>query len=171
MRVDSILIDQLEVSDWLRLRAIRMRALREAPGAFAETTDEARAMSEEEWRASLAREDAVAFLASDGRTDFGCVMGSPYDGVVCAAGLFGMWVAPEARGKGAGGLLVRALIDWAVAGGYERILLDVGDDNAAAIGLYRSVGFVPTGDVGALPPPRQHITEHQRALTLVRRGD
>jgi len=47
-----------------------------------------------------------------------------------------------------------------------QVLLDVADTNMAAIRLYARMGFVPSGVEGSLPPPREHIKEHQRVLVL-----
>ena len=92
--------------------------------------------------------------------------GADYEWEDGAAGLFGMWVAPSARGQGAGGALVDAVVAWARAEAFPRILLDVGDDNEPAIHLYASRGFVPTGVTTTLPAPRDHVHEHQRGLLL-----
>ena len=62
--------------------------------------------------------------------------------------------------------LIEALIDWARTAGHDRLLLDVADTNLPAVRLYERMGFEPTGAVGSLPPPREHIREHGRALDL-----
>ena len=85
---------------------------------------------------------------------------------VAAAYLISMWVTPDMRGCHVGDLLVSAVIDWARASGFKQLLLDVADTNVAAIRLYERMGFVPSGGVGSLPPPREHIKEHQRVLEL-----
>jgi hypothetical protein len=46
------------------------------------------------------------------------------------------------------------------------VRLEVGDTNAYAVRLYERAGFVPTGVTASLPPPRAHITEHERILDL-----
>ena len=69
---------------------------------------------------------------------------------VCGLSAFGdgtaelkrMYLRPEARGSGQGRLLARHLIATARRLGYERIRLDTVDALAAAISLYRSLGFV-----------------------------
>ena len=77
-----------------------------------------------------------------------------------------MWVHPEYRGKGVGSRLIDSVIDWAKMAGKSELLLDVGDENIAAIALYEAKGFRPTGIVGSLDPPREHVKEHQRSLKL-----
>ena len=54
-------------------------------------------------------------------------------------------VATEERGRGVGGRLMRAAIDWAQAAGIEKLVLSVYPHNEAAISLYRAFGFVEEG--------------------------
>jgi len=97
----------------------------------------------------------------------GLVTGAEYQGRDGAAGLFGMWTSPERRGSGVGTRLVEGVVSWARSAGYERVLLEVADTNAAAIRLYERMGFTPTGVTGTLPAPRAHISEHERELILI----
>ena len=59
--------------------------------------------------------------------------------------LWGMWVAPPARGRGLGRALVEAVTDWARVRAFGRLRLTVSDAAAAAERLYRGLGFAPTG--------------------------
>lgn len=77
-----------------------------------------------------------------------------------------MWVAPGYRGRGVGHALVAAVAAWARSAGHRRLRLEVADHNAQAVRLYERAGFIATGAHGRLPPPRDHITEHERALVL-----
>jgi [ribosomal protein S18]-alanine N-acetyltransferase len=58
---------------------------------------------------------------------------------------FGMSVLPEARGKGAGRMLVETLIEHARSLGAHKIELEVWTDNARAISLYATTGFEVEG--------------------------
>jgi RimJ/RimL family protein N-acetyltransferase len=60
-------------------------------------------------------------------------------------GEIGMMVAREWRGRGVGSALMTAAIDWARERGLHKLSLDVFAHNAAAIGLYRKMGFVEEG--------------------------
>jgi ribosomal protein S18 acetylase RimI-like enzyme len=60
-------------------------------------------------------------------------------------GVLGMGVVPEYRGRGVGRALVEATLSAARSKGLARIDLEVRADNAAAIGLYRAVGFKVEG--------------------------
>ena len=61
------------------------------------------------------------------------------------AGVLGMGVAVDERGKGVGKALIRAAVAKAHASGLSRIELTVHSENQVAQALYRSVGFVHEG--------------------------
>lgn len=62
------------------------------------------------------------------------------------AGEFGIAVAAEAQGCGLGRRLMQVMLEWARAGGVVRkVNLRVHPENARAIALYRSLGFVDEG--------------------------
>ena len=157
-------VARLQGDEWTRYRDIRLRSLSDAPDAFWMTHAEEAAFGEERWRERLLT--GANFVAREGASDLGLATGADFEGREGCAGLFGMWVAPEARGSGVADRLVSAVIEWAREAGYQRLLLDVGDDNAPAIRLYERMGFRPTGGAGRMPPPRQHILEHERMLVL-----
>ncbi len=83
--------------------------------------------------------------------------GDPPAGVVQLRYRYGVWwdaedcnvedvfVSADARGSGLGRELVSAAIDRARERGCRRMELDTGADNAAAQGLYRSLGFFDSG--------------------------
>jgi GNAT superfamily N-acetyltransferase len=157
-------IQRLTPNEGERLRAIRLRSLGEAPDAFASTFQETAARPPENWRQQL--EHLATFVAVLDGVDVGIVRGTHYDGKPGTAILLSMWVAPETRGKGAGEALIDAVVDWARSHGFVRLVLEVADDNARAVALYARKGFEPTGETSALPEPRDHIREHERAMEL-----
>ncbi len=160
-------VQRARAVDWQRIRAIRLRALADTPDAFGTTLAQDEARPDSEWQSRAKNDDVAHFLAiSSDQDSVGLAVGAPYTGYTDAAGLFGMWVAPEVRCHSVGRALVQAVIAWARDENYRCVLLDVGDTNAAAIRLYESCGFVRTGKTGSLPAPRQHIREHQRLLSL-----
>jgi GNAT superfamily N-acetyltransferase len=151
---------------WERVRAVRLRALADAPEAFWVTVGQERATPVRVWRERLTRADAVTVLGVVDGADVGMAVGAPHHDDPADAGLYAVWVAPEARGLGVGEALVTAVVDWAVRAAYRRLRLDVGDRNAPAVALYARLGFAPTGGVGRMPPPRDDVTEHERARLL-----
>jgi RimJ/RimL family protein N-acetyltransferase len=158
-------IDQLTSADVERSRSIRLRALQDDPDSFGSTFEAEAAFTQEDWRRRLGRSDAVTFVASEDG-DIGTVVGVASPEHPGEAWLVAMWVAPEARGHRVGEALGQAVLDWARSEGYEAVRLTVADHNASAQRLYERMGFVPTGTVDTHPPPRTHITLHERRLEL-----
>ena len=147
-------------TDWQQVRSVRLRALADAPDAFGSTFKEEQQLTDNKWRSRSENVNIAQFLAiSPSGNGFGIAVGAPCSEQEQTAGLFSMWVAPEARKLRIGIALVQTVIDWAQSENYRRIILDVGDTNTPAIRLYQSCGFIPTGRTGSLPPPRDHIGE------------
>jgi GNAT superfamily N-acetyltransferase len=158
-------IERLNPSEGMRFRVIRLRSLKDAPDAFGSTYEETAARPEQSWSEQVAKMPTFVAVV-DGR-DVGVVRGAADEESRDAAWLLSMWVAPEARGTGVGEALIDTLIGWARGCGYARISLDVADGNRHAVSLYERMGFKPNGEVGALPPPREHVREHRRVLQLL----
>jgi GNAT superfamily N-acetyltransferase len=163
-----VIVTRIGPDDVARARAVRRRALEDAPDAFWETLEEEIARPDRDWTARLAMPEAVTLVASVDGDDVGLVMGLPHHEHAGDAGLYSMWVAPAARGQGAGEALIGAVIGWARAAAYPTLRLDVGDANLHAQRLYERMGFTPTGAVGTMPAPRDHIAEHELVLVLLR---
>jgi ribosomal protein S18 acetylase RimI-like enzyme len=133
--------------EWPALKALRLRALASDPDAFGGRLEDAYEQDDELWqrRAAADRSESATFVADiDGFV--GMAVGAPAPDHPEAAGLFGMWVAPEARGRGVGGALVDAVARWAGEVGYELIGLGVTTTNVSAIALYERKGFRDLGE-------------------------
>lgn len=72
-----------------------------------------------------------------------------------------MYVKPTCRGLGVGRFLAEELIRFARGAGYARMLLDSEPDFAAAMGLYRSLGFQPTERYNDDPHPQTVFMERR----------
>ncbi|MDT3397592.1 GNAT family N-acetyltransferase [Streptomyces sp. B1866] len=142
----------LTVDDWPWWRELRLAALAEAPYAFGSRLADWQGDGdrEERWRARLGVPGSCSLLAVlDGRP-VGMAGGVPgaREGVV---ELVSLWVRGEARGRGVGDHLVRAVERWAAARA-EVLELAVAPGNGHAIALYRRHGFEDTGRPGDLMP-------------------
>jgi ribosomal protein S18 acetylase RimI-like enzyme len=84
--------------------------------------------------------------------------------------VWGVYVTPEARGKGVGRKLMEAVLKrGAGIEGLEQILISVAMTQTAAIGLYRSLGFEPFGrEPRALRIGDRFIDEEYMAMRVVR---
>ena len=164
-------IQRMSAADWQRVRALRLAGLAAEPDAFGSTLERETAFEPTDWQRRLAG-SAATFLAVLAGADVGIVTGAPWvgeergDPAPRVAGLFGLWVARDARGRGIGDRLVDEVVTWARSEGYARLVLEVGDQNAPATRLYERHGFLPTGCGRTLPPPRAHVRERELALDL-----
>lgn len=152
--------------DWEIARHLRLSALRDAPDAFARRYDDEADEPESFWRGRLTSSAVANIVALREDRELGIVVAAPYSDRAGALGLFSMWVVPAGRGQGIGDLLIDRVVALARERSFERVSLDVADDNAHALALYRRHGFEPTGRRGTLPPPREHICEQELVLEL-----
>src|SRR5262249_19931377 len=132
---------------------LRLRALREEPAAYAAAYEEQRDLPLE-LAATRLREaerapDKAIFGAFDERGQLVGTIGLARE--ECAkrqhkAVIWGVYVAPEARGRGAGAALLQTALDFGrQIQGLEQVLLAVAAVNAAARALYRTAGFEAWG--------------------------
>jgi N-acetylglutamate synthase len=68
-------------------------------------------------------------------------------------GITDVRVAPEHRRRGLASEVLEALLQWAVERGAATAYLQVREDNAAALALYRGAGFTVHHSYGYLRPP------------------
>ena len=167
----SVRVEAATPEDWQVVRHLRLGALADEPDAFGSTLEQEVERPEHAWRERLTATTATTLVASlvgeDGEArPVGITMVAPAFGTPEHAGIYGVWVAPSARGRGVGDALLEAALDQARAAGYPRVVLDVGDHNTAAQALYARHGFEPTGRTGSLPEPRTHVAEHELARDL-----
>ncbi|QHE88296.1 GNAT family N-acetyltransferase [Hydrogenophaga sp. BPS33] len=148
-------VRRIEPSDWPAYRALRLRALQDAPDAFGSTFESERTLPDTFWRSRLeaaADDTDVPLFALDGQAPCGLVWCKRDAQQRSVAHLFQMWIAPASRGRGTGGVLLRAALDWAASVGVERVCLGVTVGDSPAARLYAAHGFVP---VGAPQPLRE----------------
>jgi len=138
-------IRRLTPADAEVFQELRLAALQDCPTAFGSSYDEEREFS----RAFI--EDRLA--ARPDRGSFGAFEGAELVGLIALgrerqrklehkALIWGMYVAPKARGSGIGRALLHAAL--ALAGsvhGIRQVNLCVNADNSTAIRLYQSAGF------------------------------
>ena len=155
------------LDEWPAYRAIRLRALQDAPTAFGSTFAAEEQLAPETWAARLARSATSGIdhaLAADVR---GQVVGLAWAKVDAhdptIVNLFQMWVAPEARGQGVAGGLLDEAVRWARARGALVMQLGVNCENDAALRLYARAGF---SDTGLREPMREGSDQIEQRLRL-----
>jgi ribosomal protein S18 acetylase RimI-like enzyme len=141
-------IRRIVASDWREMKRVRLAALAADRRAFGSTMEAERAFGDDVWidraRVSATSLERAAWAAFDPDGRMLGMMGVH----VTAEGakLFGSWVHPAARGTGLGGRMLDALVAWVETQHPGATLsLSVNPTFAAAVRLYQSRGFAPTG--------------------------
>jgi GNAT superfamily N-acetyltransferase len=160
---DAPVVRRIRPDEGLRLRALRLRALADAPWAFGSTLAREEAFAEAVWQERAARdaagEDGVTCVAEEGDRWIGMATGIVHDLDGSRVDLFAMFVEPAARGQGVGAALVEAVAAWARERGIGRVHLGVTTTNLVALKLYHRCGFKLTGQSTPL--------EHTPSLTTL----
>src|SRR4051795_442199 len=106
-------IRRVRPEEWEAHRDIRLRALQSDPDAFGVTLEEALAEDDAAWQRRTERPDGMAYVAAtDDGLFVGMANGGPAPDHPEFAAVYGMWVAPEARGQGIRGALPPAGAGW-----------------------------------------------------------
>jgi hypothetical protein len=163
-------IRRLRPADVTHLVPLRREALETDPLAFGASTGDDRGLSPDFVRTALADQDEQAI--------FGCFEGEALAGMVGVirasktkqrhtATIWGMYVSPRARNKGAGRALIEAAIQHASEWGLDHVQLAVTETAEAARRLYESVGFRTWGrQPRALHVDDRFVDEYHLTLDL-----
>jgi ribosomal protein S18 acetylase RimI-like enzyme len=129
---------------------LRMQALETDPWSFVDSPEELRTISVEQFATRLRAEDAENFIVGAFERDSAVGMVGCYQEVPLKrrhkAWIWGVFVAPAARGHGIARSLMQAAIARAKAiDGIEMVMLTVAVDQPAPRKLYESLGFRSIG--------------------------
>jgi RimJ/RimL family protein N-acetyltransferase len=146
----TLQVAMLTAADVPQYRSLMLQAYELAADAFTSTREEREAEPEAFWLGRIA--DPAGRSAAFGAFDGGRLLGTValefsnkpktrHKGLV-----IGMYVAPPARGRGAGRALMQALMACAeTRPGLSTLQLTVTEGNQPAIALYRAFGFEAFG--------------------------
>jgi ribosomal protein S18 acetylase RimI-like enzyme len=129
-----------------RLRELRLACLTADPAAFTSTYEQESRRADEWWTGWAARSsagvDQRTFVVTDDDDRWlGLALVRADDERPSEAVINSMWVAPEARRRGAGQELLVACVGWAAEHGFSAVNLCVMRGNDAAQRLYEAAGF------------------------------
>jgi GNAT superfamily N-acetyltransferase len=136
-------VHEVGADELVQLKDIRLRALREAPGAFGSRYADELGREPAEWLRWVAQ--GRTFVIADEEGWHGLVAVVPDRDSPSIGHVISMWVDPSRRGQGLGGLLLEAAIEGAREIGAQSIKLGVVDGNVVARRMYEGAGFRPTG--------------------------
>jgi len=142
-------VRKLRPEDASEFQALRLRGLREDPTAFASSVEEEEEAPPEVVAERIRRNAAGFILGGFAGGKLVGVVGMQRERHAKLAHkmyLWGMYVAPEARGRGIGRALVEAALRYGFAvDGIRQVNLGVNAANLPAKQLYEACGFVPYG--------------------------
>jgi GNAT superfamily N-acetyltransferase len=163
--VTQPVVRRVGLAEWREVRELRLRAVSDAAAdvAFLTTLDDELARDDRFWQERTAggalSDSSAQFVAVDGARWLGSATvllrsGGDRDHLgreVTAprVDIVGVYLEPEARGRGVLGALFAAAGEFAAAGGADALTLDVHVDNPRAQAAYAKLGFVPTGETYA----------------------
>jgi ribosomal protein S18 acetylase RimI-like enzyme len=168
---DGVEIIKLTPERWADDRAFRLEALVIEPQAFGSSFQKNLLIPEEVWkeRAQAAYEGIYAwkYYAQENSTLIGSVGASLSKEHPSVAIVFGVYVAPPARGKGIGAKLMEALIDAIKQNkDIKRITLTVNKNQTSAVSLYERCGFVITGEIEGQMGDGKVYKEYEMEIVL-----
>jgi ribosomal protein S18 acetylase RimI-like enzyme len=146
-----------------RLRDIRLRALRDAPGAFASSFESESVRPRVAWDAAAGAwstgVDAATFVAEADQEWVGLIGALRVPEYPDVVELVSMWVTPRLRRQGVAQSLIEEVVVWARATGACAVRLGAAAGNDAAIAAYERAGFVLTGERQPLrsDPPQDEL--------------
>ena len=161
----TYVIRSIRADEWPEVKALRLLALQDpvAHLAFLETYENALVRPDAFWQERAegssqgsATAQQIVALTRDGTWVGMLTVLMEEAGTVDWAGfpverrqghVVGVYVRPEHRGTGLTERMFGHAAEWAWNAGVDRVRLIVHEDNTRAQGLYRKVGFVPTGRV------------------------
>lgn len=170
-----ITIRPLVASDWDAWWALRLNALREHPDAFGQDVNEAIATGEATNRARFVDggirdpNRIVGAFTGDGALVGVCgIVRHDRPKTRHRMDIWGMYVAPPARGSGVGRRLAEAAIEHArQSDDVLQIHLTVASHNESARALYSQLGFMPYGrEPRSMRLPDRFVDEELMVLML-----
>ena len=139
---------RLGPEDASRYRSLRISGLRESPSAFVSSAEEDEALLPEVTQERLRHAPDVATFGAfkdDELVGICTIKREKRIRLAHKANLLGVYVAPAARGIGAGRELIRLALTFAASMEVRQVNLGVNAANAPALRLYESLGFVAFG--------------------------
>ena len=144
-----MLLRALTPEDAAAFQALRLRGLQECPEAFASSHEEEVGTPAAEIERRLRPKPDSAIVGAFREGELVALTGVQREGMAKLAHkafVWGVYVAPEARGNGVGSKVVSHALNYAAETlGVRQVNLGVNTKNAAAVALYSKLGFVQYG--------------------------
>ncbi|RZA29210.1 MAG: GNAT family N-acetyltransferase [Lysobacteraceae bacterium] len=162
----AFLVRRLLPDEWQAYRALRLRALADAPDAFGSTLVAEQGLPDETWATRVAKSAVsgidCALVAEQGGLLVGLLWAKEDAQEAGRVNLFQMWVAQEARGRGVAASLLDAALGWIRERGTRVVHLGVNNANGGAVRLYERAGFRAIGEPYLMREGAPHMEQEMR---------
>ena len=152
--MDNLQITEFTSEDWDAYKALRLESLKDSPDSFGSTFEREIKFAETVWKSRLIPSDnsvhILPLVALSNGTPIGLASGVKHTHKDETAHVYQMWVSKPYRGLGIGRNLLSKIETWAIALQLKSLSLAVTTSNSGAVSLYRSAGFVPSGNTEPL---------------------
>ena len=163
---EAFLVRRLQPDEWQAYRAIRLRALADAPDAFGSTLAAEQGLPDQTWASRVAKCAVSGIDCALVAQENGLLVGLLWAKVDARdagrVNLFQMWVAPASRGRGVAAALLDEALGWARSRATRVVHLGVNDANAGALGLYERAGFRRLGAPYPMREGAPHMEQEMR---------
>lgn len=149
-----------------------MRSLKEEPHAFGKPYEKAINEPDETYQQHVLNafngNTSWMFFAQQDDKLIGIIIGAILRDDPNAAGIFGVYVVPEARGKGISKRLMKKMLDELKSHtSIHRIKLTVNKNQTPAVNLYTSFGFAIVGEEKAMLGDGKYYDEYCMELLTI----
>jgi ribosomal protein S18 acetylase RimI-like enzyme len=148
---EEIAIRFIEEKDLVAFKTLRLEALRDCPEAFGSDYEENLKHPDSFWAERIGKaarhEDQSIVVGEAGGELAGMVGVFRNSGAKCrhAAGIWGVYVRPNYRGRDLARRMMDAAMGWCRESGIRIVRLTVNSENRVAIGCYEKCGFAVSG--------------------------
>lgn len=136
-------IIKLSPEDWEKYKNIRLEALQKDGLAFGPSYEEEAKKKDEEWKATLEKDDSYLFFAEENGEIVGMAAAYQEEGekVHHVAYVWGVYVREAFRGKGIGKKIMETLLGELKENNVVKANLNVNTIQSGAVKIYESLGF------------------------------
>jgi ribosomal protein S18 acetylase RimI-like enzyme len=138
-------VRRLHEDDFYAFRKLQLRALKDHPESLMLDYDEASVEPEEQAKRQFMSRVCFGAFVADELVGYAGLNRHRGKKVRHKAGIGGVYVAPEMRGRGIARRMIEAAIEEAKTKDIELLLISANSSHPATIGLYKSLGFEPYG--------------------------
>ena len=149
--MDNFQISEFAAEDWETYKTVRLESLKDSPDSFGSTFKRESKFNENEWKSRLIPSinpvHVLPLVAMSNEKPVGLASGAVHPEEENIAYVYQMWISNPYRGLGIGKALLKRIEVWAKELRLKSLSLAVTTSNEEAVSLYKSAGFIASGNL------------------------